>query len=738
MKKREIKQIFKGKNVTKAMALITAAAVFATSVNAYTIQAEEKQAELEQQRDDAEEDLLTKVLDKAAGSVERTSSDTGKEETVYILSDANGNVNETIVSAWLKNPDGSKTLEDVSDLKDIENIKGDETFSQNGENVTWNADGSDIYYQGKTDKKAPVDVKITYFLNDKEVSPKEIAGKSGQVKIRFDYTNTEKETVSVKGKDQEVYVPFAVITGMVLPVDNFTNISVTNGKVMSEGNNNIVVGLAFPGLKDSLDVTSDEIDVPNYVEVTANAEDFSLDMTLTVAMSDILNTVNISDDIDFSDLGDKVDALTDATDQLMDGSDQLANGTKELKNGTKTLADGANTLNAGMGSLTSGASALAVGINEYTAGVGQLSAGISKLKAGTDKLNKNVPALKKGVADLKAGSASAKEGAAKLVAGYEGENGAIAGTQKLTQGASQFAQSATQFAQGAAQVSAGLSQASGAISALSGMGATMQQQAAQVAAQKAQLEAALAAEADPVKAAEIAGQVGYCKGVLETLNTMQQQLSQATAGDAGAQLSALSAGITQLSQGSAALTAGAKQLSDGSAALSAGMTQLYNGTKALSTGLNTLDAGLGKLNESSKTLADGVGTLDKGAGELKQGVKKLTDNSAALVNGGSALVGGTAQVANAVGQIADGAVKLDNGAGKLTSGASELSNGMVQFNEEGIAKITGALDLDGVKFVDKLKAIMDAGKGYQSFDGISDGIDGTVKFVIKTEGVKAE
>ena len=169
-----------------------------------------------------------------------------KEETVYVLSDANGTANEVIVSEWLKNPGGKKTIEDYSELSDIENVKGDETFTQNGETITWNADGLDIYYQGKTKKEVPVDVKITYFLNDKEVSPQEIAGKSGVVKIRMDYTNKEKQSIQINGKTQEVYVPFAVVSGLVLPVDHFTNVSVTNGKVLSEGNNNIIVGLAFP------------------------------------------------------------------------------------------------------------------------------------------------------------------------------------------------------------------------------------------------------------------------------------------------------------------------------------------------------------------------------------------------------------------------------------------------------------------------------------------------------------
>lgn len=133
-----------------------------------------------------EEALLTEAL--SSQGAPSHSAETGKEETVYVLADASGGVEKIIVSDWLKNKDGDSTLQDASDLQNIENVKGYETFVSDGKNgLTWQADGADIYYQGSTEKQLPVAVKLTYKLDGKEVKPEEIAGKSGRVTIRMDY-----------------------------------------------------------------------------------------------------------------------------------------------------------------------------------------------------------------------------------------------------------------------------------------------------------------------------------------------------------------------------------------------------------------------------------------------------------------------------------------------------------------------------------------------------------------------
>ena len=435
------------KKSAKVIALACATALLTTTI--FTDQAlaeKETDQELSEQ-----EETLTDTLNSQFSS--SNTSDVDKEETVYVFTDANGNTDHILVSDWLKNKTGAKTIEDSSDLKDIENVKGDETFDGSGDKITWNADGSDIYYQGTSTKQSPVSIKLTYYLDDKEVTPEEIAGKSGKVKIRFDYTNNETQEVEVNGKTETIHVPFVVLSGLVLSNDNFKNIEVTNGKLISEGNNSIIAGIAMPGLKDSLQINSkdfdtDKVSVPEYVEITADATDFSLDMTMSMVLSDILDDLSFnSDDIDTSELTDSMDQLTDATDQLLDGTKQLADGTGTLKEKVGEFNNGLRTLDNGIG--------------QYTAGAAQLASGIGELKSGTNQLAAGVPQLTKGVKQLKNGAVSAKKGADQLVAGYAGTDksaGAASGAKSLASGAKTLDKSMATADQGAQQLKSGADQ----------------------------------------------------------------------------------------------------------------------------------------------------------------------------------------------------------------------------------------------------------------------------------------
>lgn len=833
------------KKSAKVIALACATALLTTTI--FTDQAlaeKETDQELSEQ-----EETLTDTLNSQFSS--SNTSDVDKEETVYVFTDANGNTDHILVSDWLKNKTGAKTIEDSSDLKDIENVKGDETFDGSGDKITWNADGSDIYYQGTSTKQSPVSIKLTYYLDDKEVTPEEIAGKSGKVKIRFDYTNNETQEVEVNGKKETIHVPFVVLSGLVLSNDNFKNIEVTNGKLISEGNNSIIAGIAMPGLKDSLQINSkdfdtDKVSVPEYVEITADATDFSLDMTMSMVLSDILDDLSFnSDDIDTSELTDSMDQLTDATDQLLDGTKQLADGTGTLKEKVGEFNDGLRTLDNGIG--------------QYTAGVAQLASGIGELKGGTNQLAAGVPQLTNGVKQLKDGAVSAKDGADQLVAGYKGTDksaGAASGAKSLAKGAKTLDKSMATADQGAQQLKAGADQIvagyagdgtaanPGAASAASQIAAglsqlntevqnislpdtnaepTQEQQDVMsqavgeaVIAQMGDITTAVGTEvlkdknmseyqklvADAVKkalttmmqngtvscndvtgavsnmtvevlkggviesVANTAGTVAVTKGATigaktasnATLAAVQQQI-----GGFSTQLDTLKASVKQLADGSAALnqginslydgskqlqsgittlasgttqlSAGASALSDGADALNKGIngytnakgekvTGLYGGTKALAKGLKQLKTGLVTLDSKSATLAAGVIKLNEGASKLQEGAGKLTGNSGTLVDG-------SAKIVDAGKQLADGVNTLDEGANKL-------NDGMIEFNEEGIQKLTDAFDGDISSLLDRVNAVMDAGKDYNNFSGVADGKSSSVKFIIKTEGVKAE
>lgn len=235
MKLPELKKRFQNKYVVRIIAGVLTIAMVGTGFSVYTVHAEKAGTEAAQTTDstsDSEDELSLRSMLKENVSVSEKEID--KDETVYLISDASGNVNQTIVSDHLINRDKSDTLKDKSSLKDIENVKGDETFSQSGDDLTWQADGNDIYYQGTSTAQAPVSQKVTYYLDGKEISPEDLAGKSGKVTIHFDYTNHSTYTETVNGEEVTVCVPFAAITGMVLD-DSFSNVEVTNGKVQNTG-----------------------------------------------------------------------------------------------------------------------------------------------------------------------------------------------------------------------------------------------------------------------------------------------------------------------------------------------------------------------------------------------------------------------------------------------------------------------------------------------------------------------
>lgn len=456
MKLPELKEKLKSKYIVRVVAGVLTIALVGTGIGATAVFAEKNSTAVTAEADsttgsskDADD-----IADKLMDSVSLKDNDADKDESVYLISDANGNVNKTIVVDHLKNKDKKDTLEDASNLSDIENVKGKEKFTQSGDKLTWQAGGKDIYYQGTATEEPPVTQKVTYYLDGKEISPEDLAGKSGKVKIRFDYTNTTSYTETVNGEKQTVSVPFAAVTGLVLG-DGFENIEVTNGKAEVSDSSSVVLGYALPGLKDSLGIKDKDLDgdvnIPEYMEMTADVENFSMPaaMTFVVNASDYVST----DGIDTSDLDDMINDLKDASTQLQDGS-------KTLAEGTDTLADGLSTLQSKLGTFASGVGTLQSGLKAYTDGVSTLSGGLNTLGnstgalvSGADKLNSGAGQLASGSATLKDGLKSYTDGASTLAAGASNLD---AGMDTLKSGTDTLSQSAPSLVSGVNSLSDGI------------------------------------------------------------------------------------------------------------------------------------------------------------------------------------------------------------------------------------------------------------------------------------------
>ena len=835
---------------------VSTANVFAAKTAQESTESTESTEKDSKKSDTKDSDAESKLKDALDDSIKFSEKEIGKEETVYVLADSTGKERKVIVSDHLINDENKDTIEDASTLKDIENVKGDETFKQDGSKLTWQADGNDIYYQGTSTKETPVRQRVTYSLDGKEVKPEELAGKSGKVTIRFDYTNNETVKTKIDGKEEEIYVPFAAISGMVLD-DSFSNVKVTNGKVISDGKNNIVVGYALPGLKESLDVDDSDFDgdvsIPDYVEVTADVENFSLSTTMTVVMN-ATNFISKDGDADLSEVDDMLDTLTDATDQLKDGSGELADGVDTLKSkmgefkdgvgtlkiGIKDYTDGASTLSTGIGTLKSGVDTLAGSVPTLISGVGTLKDGSASAAKGASSLKDGAGTLKKGAKDVSTGANTLSKGASDLSTGANtlstGVNDLSTGADTLSTGASDLSTGADTLAAGASSLNTGvqtlakgvkdlntavnggettLAGGASAVSAgvdtlvgkLGDMATTLQTKKDQINANlqangtsienaQATIDSLKSAQsnlmngiamysANPASATAIFTQVGQALGGVSinsvddamtvavslsdkiatigqaqgAVSAIDEAASQISDPTTQAQLTALQAGAKQVADGAAQasgaistmagkmddLTSGSGQVAQGASDLATGAGTLKKGASDLATGAGQVADGATTLHKGASDLSDGLNTLDGGIGQLKEkagslatGAEQLKSGTDQLASGASTLVSNNEKLNDGAGTLSDGTDAIIDGVGELSDGAHKLADGITEFSEEGIDEIINSYNGDIEPLVDRIQAVLDAGADYQTYTDIADGVNGSVKFIIKTDAVKAE
>ncbi len=213
----------------------------------------------------------------SAAAAEETEA-SQKDETVYVLTGTDGSVQKIIVSDWVKNTLGEGSLRDESGLDNIQNVKGNESYTPGGDNTkVWDAAGKDIYYQGNIDKQLPVALSVTYTLDGKTITAEELAGKSGKVTIRYTYTTTSTRPSTIDGRQEKIYVPFAMLTGLLL--DN--NVLLQRGRsqtasVVNDGSHIVVVGIALPGLQESLQIDADKLELPETSRSRRMSKNFDL------------------------------------------------------------------------------------------------------------------------------------------------------------------------------------------------------------------------------------------------------------------------------------------------------------------------------------------------------------------------------------------------------------------------------------------------------------------------------
>lgn len=710
------------------------------------------------------EEMDSVVQSMEAANLITHSDSSGKEETVYVLLDANGNKTDTIVSEWLKNPEGAQTMYDSTKLKDVEVVKGNASYTQDDDMLVWNSDGGDIYYQGKSDKEVPVNVEVTYTLNDAKVDATEIDHASGHLVVNYNYTNNYAEEMVIDGERRTVYQPFAMMTGMMLDNEKVSNIEVTNGKAINSGDYTIVFGMAMPGLAESLGIDSDEIEIPESVIVEADVQDFSMPMTVTVASNNALSELGLDEFDSVDELKDKAGQLNDGINMLSDGAGQLndgiitlSDGTDSLKDGTMDLVSGVGALNDGAVSLSDGAGKLSDGTKKLSGGATQVNDGAGALKDGLHKLKDNTPALESGVNDLSSGAAQLNAGLSQIktksAALNTGAKSLVEGANQLATALNSLSNSVTALSNGAKGVSEGATQAEddvdnvlevyesvagnlvtisasldGQISALNSL--SLSEDATEAQKQAAQEELNTL---NPLK-----GNIDECLAKLNSVNEQKENLNQSMethASDAATLDSGINQTLTQAQDAANALSIGAKDLKDGIEEYTAGVASCTDGATKLNDGLTALKGQLPALSEGLNKLTDGADSLAAGTDELAKGAGELVTGSSTLADGAMQLADGTGRLNDGSIELKDGVIRLSDGVYELLDGSGRLKEGVEEYRTEGIDKITDLVNNNIEKYYDRLCAVRDYADEYTSFAGSGNDTDSSVKFIIRTDAV---
>ena len=567
-----------------------------------------------------------------------------KSETVYAVMNGDGSIKSTTVSEHLYSASGLANVTDKTTLTDIQNTESDAEFTQNGEELVWNTNDTDVYYKGNTDKALPIDVKVTYALDGQEAALEDIIGKSGHLTVTVNLKNNETGTVNVNGKDRTIVTPLITAVGVILGGDA-SNVTAEHGMVESAAKSSVAAFVTLPGVKDSLSgLLPDEVDsIEDYLQdtvtVEADVEDFTCPQVMVACATSTaaLGTSNVFDLSSINDLTDGINQLNDAMSQLMDGASQLVDGTSQLAGGVLALLDGANTLN-------NGAAALDDGLGQLTNGLDTLSANNAALNAGAQQVADGV---------LASANKTLKEGGLidedMTWSNYEAVIDNILTMNDKTLAAGRKKMVRTIWEQ-------------------------------EPSFKDSQLDLALYLSAT------------------KTNHDLEAALKLMQNFDA----SMLTGALEMVTNADAKNTAKAElkyQVEN---------SQDMADVRALKTSLSQIQFFVSSVNQYTagvQTAADGAHSAKDGSAQLAAGTKTLYD----------------------------GVNTLNTGAGQLNDGAGQLNDGLNQFNEEGISKLTGALDQDqlhGLKTV--LDEMTDRLNDYTSFAGAPDDAESSVKFVYKT------
>ena len=641
-----------------------------------------------------------------------------KSETVYSNLDSNGKAYKTIVSTQLTNEDKSDEITDISNLLNIENTNGDETFKKEGNQIVWDSNGNNIYYKGESDKQLPVECKITYELNGEEISAEELKGKSGNVKIKINYTNNEKHIVSINGKQVTMYTPFIIVAGTKIDNAKNKNIQITNGKIVDNGESTLAVGIAMPGMQENIGISKSKIDIPEEIEISMETEDFEMGNIIAVVA-----VKGIDEDLtsDLNSMYSQINELANASNEILAGANQLKEGTSELVSGVDQLKDGTGAAYAGSKQIKDEVEESTKNLkNDNTPAIDSktleaIKAQAMQIATLSDEQKAGIAAQAKAAATLsdeqKAGIAAQAKGGAKLT---DAQKAGIA------------------------------AQAKAAAKLTDAQKAEIAAQAKLTDEQKAKITAQAKAGAEFTETQKTAIIEQAQKKYTETLTEAEKQLILTVAQNTAYQTATTTALAVAESTAEATALKVAQSVAESTAEATAlkvaqsvaeSTAEATAQTVAQSTATQTAETTALTVAQSTATQTAGATATQTATQVGNQAKQKFTNQ---VVSQMSTLGTALDELTNGLANIDNGVSALSVGTNKLDSGALQLANGVKTFNEQGISKINNLVNGDLRNIASRVEKMNELANEYNNYAGIQNGMTGEVKFIMITDSTTGD
>ena len=722
-----------------------------------------------------------------SSSVFASNEDYEKDESVYVVLNSDGSVDNTTVTEWLHSDNELSHVVDKSNLTNIKNISSDETPTIDGDNLIWESTANDIYYQGNSDKPLPFSMDVTYMLDGVAINANDLAGKSGELQIHIKLKNDSVTTQTVDGKTINVSPLFPIVMIVNMPLEQFSNVNVDHGAIVSEGKNQIITMTTILGLDnaiDGMDVSQlDEIKDKLVTEFTITATVDTMDVPSIMLASATSNSSTSVDNVDMSELTNGINDLKDATAEILDGTVQLKDANIELNDKmgefqgkVGEFKDGVNQVESGSKKLSEGSKALSEGIvslqTQMNTLVTQLSGmnlsqmgDLLTLVGGTMESLKDVPdqlAAMQSQLNTAAGELAKVEESinqqmtfdvikAQVNAPQESLGG-VSAPKALIEGVKQPIINAID-AVTAPEINAPTVDLTNLLSETVSSSASINEEAIK----QALLENGISED-------KIDGVMNTIKNNVSStpsydVTTINQAVSQGIASQMPNVAELVSNLKTQLTNGiSTSLDGNVDTVANAmtNVGLSVAKTEAHLVQESLNTKMGEMNGMITQANALLTKMTTTVnGILEKTKdidfakiGELgnklpaaSAGIQQLVDGGKQLNTGANDLHDGIVKLQDATNKIVDATNQFKDATQKLAESTGELNDGVTRFSQEGIdeldSKVNDAIgELDNA--MDIVNTYLDESNIYTGYGDSVDGIQPSFKVIMKTKEVTYE